>query len=233
MVITFMSLIDLLFPKTCLGCGYLGGYICLACRQKLRLIEEDCCLYCQKPSLFGLTHPSCSTRLTIDGCLSLFYYEGLMKKIIKNIKYQLVTEVFNELFITAAPFVINKLGPYKKLVNGFELQPIPLHHHRLGERGFNQAQIIGEFFGKILALPLADFLERKKPTRPLAQLKGRKQRCLKIRGAFVIKDKNDILGKKIILVDDVVTSGSTIKEAGRVFKKNGAARVLVTTMAKG
>lgn len=228
-----MFLKDLFFPKACLGCGYLGSYICLECRQNLRPIEKDRCFYCQKSSLFGLTHPSCSTRLTIDGCLSLFYYEGLMKKIIKNIKYQLVTEALNELFVTITSFVGDKLGLYKKLVNGFALQPIPLHPRRLGERGFNQAQIIGEFFGKILGLPLVDFLERKRQTPPLAQLKGRKQRYLKIRGAFAIKEKNDILGKKIILVDDVVTSGSTVKEAGRVFKKKGADRVFVITIAKG
>lgn len=228
-----MFLKDLFFPKACLGCGYLGSYICLDCRQNLRPTEKDRCFYCQKSSLFGLTHPSCSTRLTIDGCLSLFYYEGLMKKIIKNIKYQLVTEAFNELLMTIAPLAVDKLGPYKKLVNGFALQPIPLHPHRFGQRGFNQAQMIAEFFGKILALPLTDFLERKKQTPPLAQLRGRRQRYLKIRGAFAIKDKNNILGKRIILVDDVVTSGSTVKEAAAVLKQVGAKKVLVLTVARG
>lgn len=228
-----MSFLDFLFPKICLGCGFLGSYFCLDCRHNLRLVEKDCCFYCRSFSLLGLTHPSCSKKLSIDGFLPFFYYNDLMKKIIKNIKYQLVREAFNDLFDTIAPLVVNKLGSYKNLFANCFLQPVPLHPSRLSRRGFNQAQIIADFFGKILKLPVVDFLKRKKSTFPLASLRGKKKRYLEIRGAFAVKDMVKIVNKEIILVDDVVTTGSTVKEAARVLKKAGAAKVYVFSLAKG
>lgn len=228
-----MFLKDILFPKICLGCGFLGGYLCLQCCHKLKLIEKDYCLYCQRASLFGSTHPACSKKLSVDGIFSLFYYDELMKKIIKNIKYKLVTSAFDDLFAAIFLQGIDKLRFYKKLTGDFLIQPIPLHPTRFNKRGFNQAQVIGEFLGKFLKLSVVNFLERKKPTSFLAQIKSKKERYFQIRGAFIVKDKTLVLGKKIILVDDVITTGSTVKEAAKTLKRAGAQKVCVFSLARG
>ncbi|MFN4212886.1 MAG: ComF family protein [Microgenomates group bacterium] len=227
-----MFLKDIFFPKVCLGCGFLGSYLCLQCSRKLKLIEKDRCLYCHEASLLGLTHPSCCKKLSIDAIFSLFYYDELMKKIIKNIKYKLATDVFDDLFAAVFSQAMERLRFYKKLTGGFLIQPIPLHPARQGKRGFNQAQVIGEFLGKFLKLPVVNFLQRKKPTSFLAQIKNKKERYLQIRGAFAVKDKSLVFNKKIILVDDVVTTGSTVKEAGKSLKRAGAKIVYVFSLAK-
>ncbi len=227
-----MFLKDILFPKFCLGCGYIGLYICPRCQKKLVYREKDTCLYCQKMSLFGLTHPLCQKRGRIDGLMSLFYYNDFLKKIIKNIKYRLATEVWQELGVIVEPTRLNKLFFYKNKKN-FYFQPIPLHPKRLRERGFNQAFLVRQFFGQFLAYPQANFLERKKETLAQAQLKSSRQRYFNVLGAYAVLNKDKLPGKNLILVDDVVTTGSTLKEAARILKDQGAEKVYALTLAKG
>lgn len=228
-----MFLTDLLFPKFCLGCGYIGVYLCISCQNKLKPIEQDVCLYCKKPSFFGLTHPSCQKKLNIDGLLTLYYYSPILKKIIKNIKYRLATEVWQEFYRIIKPEAIEKLAFYKKLSYDFIIQPIPLTKNKYNERGFNQAKIISVFFQKFLNFPIVNLLIRKKETQPQAQTKSLLKRYLNLKGAFKLINSNFTDYNKIILVDDVVTSGATVKEAARVLKEAGAKKVYVLALAKG
>jgi len=226
-----MFLKELLFPKICLGCGYLGMYICPNCQKNLRYVEKDLCLYCQRASYFGLTHPGCKRSKGIDGGLSVFYYNNSLKKIIKTIKYRLANDVWKELYQIIKPEKLKKINFYKQLDDDFFLQPVPLHEKKLKERGFNQAQIITNFFHQLLGFPMSDLLVRTKDTKPQAQLSQGKKRYLNIRGAFSIK--KEVKNKQIILIDDVITTGSTIKEAANVLKRHGAKKVFALTIAKG
>lgn len=228
-----MFLTDLLFPKFCLGCSYIGVYLCLSCQNKLKPIEQDVCLYCKKSSFFGLTHPSCQKKLNVDGLLTLYYYSPILKKIIKNIKYRLAVQVWQEFYRIIKPEVIEKLGLYKKLSSDFIIQPIPLTTNKYNERGFNQAKIISMFFQKFINYPIVDLLARKKETPPQAQLESLKKRYQNVRGVFQVIDKKYLNNKRVILVDDVVTTGSTVKEAARVLKEAGAKKVYVLALAKG
>lgn len=232
-----MFIIDLLFPKFCLGCGYIGVYICPSCQDKLKSVITDNCLYCKKSSPFGLTHPYCTNRFNADGILSLYYYNPVLKKIIKNIKYRLSIEVWKEFYKIIEPETIMKLDFYKKLFSDFVIQPIPLTKSKYNQRGFNQAYLIGNFFQKILRFPMVDLLIRKNETPPQAQIKNKKNRSQNIKGAFEINNKSkDVINHvftNVILVDDVVTSGSTVKEAAKVLKAAGAKKVFILTLAKG
>ena len=231
-----MFLTDLLFPKFCLGCGYIGVYLCLSCQNKLKPIEQDVCLYCKKPSFFGLTHLSCQKKLNIDGLLTLYYYGPILKKIIKNIKYRLAVQVWQEFYQIIKPEVIEKLGFYKKLSSDFIIQPIPLSKIKYNERGFNQAKIISVFFQKFIKFPIVDLLIRKKEMLAQAQIKNKKERYINIKGTFVINPNcRDVINhvSNIILIDDVVTTGSTVKEAAKVLKEAGAKKVYVLALAKG
>ena len=231
-----MFLIDLFFPKFCLGCGYIGVYVCSSCLKKLEPIKQDICFYCKKPSLFGLTHPNCSKTHNIDGLLTIYHYNPLLKKIIKNIKYRLATQVWQEFYKIVKPQVIAKLGFYKKFSQDFVIQPIPLSKIKYNERGFNQASFISIFFQKFLHYPIVNLLIRKKETLVQARIKNKRGRYLNVRGAFVIKPNSRGLiyqTPNIIVIDDVVTSGSTVKEAAQVLKKAGVKSIYVLALAKG
>jgi ComF family protein len=230
-----MFLKDLLFPKFCLGCGYIGVYLCVVCQNKLRPIKQDVCLYCKKSSFFGLTHPSCRRKFNIDGLIALYYYSPILKKIIKNIKYRLATEIWQEFCRIIKPEAVEKLGFYKKLSSDFIIQPIPLTKNKYNERGFNQAKIISVFFQKFLNFPISDLLIRKKETLAQAQIESLGKRYQNLKGAFVINPNcrgviNHV--SNIILIDDVITSGSTVAEAARVLKDAGAKKIYVLALAK-
>lgn len=146
-------------------------------------------------------------------------------------KYRLAREILNELLNVIPPSSIEPVIWYKKYVLSLFISPIPLHSQRLKERGFNQADYIVNFLQKFLFLKRGDFLSRKKKTPPQAFLQNKKERFSNIRGAFVLK-KIPSTGS-ILLVDDVVTSGATVREATRVLKKGGVLKVFVFALAKG
>jgi len=225
-----MFITDLFFPKFCLGCGYIGVYICTSCLEKLKPVQLDTCIYCQKPSLFGLTHSNCIKDYNIDGILAIYHYNPILKKIIKNMKYRLAMQVWKDFNKSIEPHLIMKLGFYNRLSAHFVLQPIPLTKNKCNERGFNQAQTICTFFNMFLNFPIVNLLTREKQTFSQAQIKTKRDRYLNIKGKFIsIKTPPD----NIILVDDVVTSGSTIREATKVLKIAGTKKVYVLALAKG
>ncbi len=157
-----------------------------------------------------------------------------MKKIIKNIKYRLATDVWYEFCQIIKPEKLVGLNGFKKLLKAdYYIIPIPLHVNKLRMRGFNQAKIIAQFFSNYLRLPLTELLIRKKNTLSQAQLKNLKARYENTRGAFQLKQVKAADKKNFILVDDVLTTGSTIKEAVRTIKNSGARTVFVLTVAVG
>ncbi len=227
-----MFLKEILFPKFCLGCGAVGSYLCLKCKKEIKPVNNNRCFYCKKLSYNGLTHSYCLKKLSINGFFSVFHYNQILRKLIKNIKYQFAKEIIYDLLKIIYPYNLNKIGFYKNLFKDGKIQPIPLAKDRFNKRGFNQAQIIANFFSKIFNLPIIDVLERKKATPYLSQAKNKKERQLIIKGAFVFKKDTVFNEKKIIIIDDVLTTGTTVKEAAKIFKKKGAEKIFVFTLAK-
>lgn len=228
-------LTDLLFPKVCLGCGFLGCYVCLSCEKKLTPVTINTCLYCGKPSYLGFTHPSCKNTLGIDGVLSMFRYNLVLQKIIKNIKYKGVYDAFHELFYSIPEVAILKFYRFKRLYTNAFLQPIPLYKTKMKSRGFNQSVFIANFFQSLFEYKKVDLLIRSKETRAQAQIKDRQSRYINMRDAFSVPEKENIPSdiRTIILVDDVVTTGSTVKEAAQTLKNMGIKNVFVYSFARG
>lgn len=226
-------LFDLLFPKTCLSCGKWGVYICLDCQRKLVYIQKEACFYCKKSSFLGLTHQLCRRKNGIDGVLSLIYYNPTAKKIIKGIKYRLVKNAFNEILLINSWDKVEKYYTFKKIFNNCLVQPIPLHQKKLLQRGFNQSQLFAQYYSHLLGYPTADVLWRVKETLPQAQISSGLDRYKNIQNAFSVKNNSKVFGQDIILVDDVITSGHTTKEATNELKKHGARNVFVFTFAQG
>lgn len=197
-------------------------------------MEKDICIYCSHNSLYGLTHPACKRRYGIDGFMSIFHYNNLLKSIIKSIKYRYALDVWRELCLIIEPESILKIASLKKLIKeSIFLEPIPLYRSKLRRRGFNQARIIAEYFSRKLSLPMSSHLVRTKDTESQAQLRKNSERFKNMQGAFDVDETKRVTGQYIILIDDVVTTGSTVKEAARAFKLGGANRVFVVSVAQG
>jgi len=180
----------------------------------------------------GLTHANCLKKYNIDGLVSLYHYSPLLKKIIKNYKYRLATKIFKEFLYAISIDDIYKLIRYKKLLNKALIQPIPLSKKRLNSRGFNQSLTLSKYFSQFLGLPVVDYLIRTKDNIPQAQLQKPLLRYYNTRGIFTLRPHINIKNKTILLVDDIITTGSTLKEACRVFKKNNN-KVCALTLVKG
>jgi len=171
--------------------------------------------------------------LSIDGTLSIYYYDDLLKKIIKSIKYRLATVVWDEFWKSIPESDINRLFAYKNISTDASIQVVPLSQNKYKLRGFNQAMMIAKYFNKILNFPIINILKRSHEALAQAQIESRKDRFKNVRNVFSVKNRVDIKNKTIILIDDVITTGSTIKEACRVLKIAGADKVYALTLAKG
>lgn len=225
------NLLDLVFPVICLGCGKEeSGYLCPECRLRLPREQKQLCVRCRQLSPFGKTHPSCASRNFPDGLISpLPYPSPLVKKIIETFKYNFVSSLDQ----TLAEIIIEELDnqELKNYLSSFTIIPVPLHRRRYRWRGFNQAELLGKKLTLMLAGSKIDagLVRRTRFTKPQVKLDAN-QRESNIKGAFALTRPS--MGRYLI-VDDVVTSGSTINEIARTLKKGGASQVWAATAARG
>lgn len=108
--------------------------------------------------------------------------------------------------------------------------PVPLHPQRAWQRGFNQADILAQGTARMLGCPVTPVLERRRATGQQAIL-GEEERVLNVRGAFAAPDPKSVRGKSLLLIDDVVTTGATLREAAAALKAAGAAHVFALALA--
>lgn len=183
-----------------------------------------------------MTHPACRKENGVDGLKSIYRYNDVVKKIIMQIKYRLVTDALSEFFFTIPHEKMEELLFYRKLSPHYLFIPVPLHPHRLRQRGFNQSYEMACFFSKALQFPvLNEIIVRKKNTKPQVMYGKPKERYLNVKGAFDTAEQADktlIQNKQCIIVDDVWTTGWTIKEVAKVLKKHGAEKVFALTIAR-
>jgi len=191
------------------------------------------CLACNRGSIDGLTHPGCQGKYTIDGAFSAIAYKGIVRKLIYNFKYKpyladlkkSLVELFYESIIQQEIF-------QKIYASSPILVPIPLHRKRLNKRGYNHAKLLAEGLSRKLNLRFIDVLRRSKDTKSQFGLKLKDRRD-NIKNAFSILPNVPIIQlPNILLVDDILTTGSTLLEAARILKKNGASRVWGLTLAR-
>lgn len=221
-------LLDLFFPIECFGCGREGVWLCLECFNKVPLSTNEECPVCHYFSAGGQTCIRCKRKTALDGVVSASSYDNeIVHKLITGLKYK----GLKELSFPLAQVMIQKLY-YQGLFleENWLLVPVPLHRKRFLERGFNQAELLAKKIEQATGLELALILRRRLMTPPQADLTG-KDRLINTAGAFRVSDP--FINKKVLLVDDVFTTGATMNECAKVLKKAGAKEVWGLTAARG
>ncbi len=225
------NILNVVFPRFCLGCGYIGSYICPACEKKLKhRKDQERCFYCKKKSYLGLTHPKCKRRRGVDGYVFLYLYTGLFKKIIHSVKYGGAYKILNEMSLFETESPLRTLLKWNSLLR-LRCQAVPLHIEKQKERGFNQVEHILRPISLLLNAETLNILTKIKKTKSQASLQTRGARQKNIKGSFALTASH--VPENILLVDDVVTTGFTAKECVRVLRKGGAKNVFVFSLARG
>ena len=225
-------LLNLLFPKFCLGCKKEGTYLCDDCRTLLDISEFNFCLCNPNPtrtlpnSNLGKC-PRCQNKKLSGLYFALPYQEKqLTKKLIHQFKYK---PHLKDLSATLASLIIEHLILSEKNTNDIwengVLIPVPLDKNKLKLRGYNQSEELAKELSKVLQIPvILNVLLKTKSTRPQMEL-SKSERETNLQNAFIIKNPEKISGQKIFLVDDVYTTGSTMAECARVLKESGIKQV--------
>ena len=229
-------ILDTLFPVSCLSCGEEGAFVCAICKASLVKLEHQRCIACQKPTPFGLTHQLCQTAYGADALISFYdYHDEKVAKIIIQGKYSFLPGAYKLLGKIIAEKIKTDHG-HLLTTTPYTLTPIPLHSSRKRWRGFNQAEVLCRSLSEQLNLPMAALLIRRKITKTQKDLK-RDQRIKNVDSAFVLSPaflnlKSQILNHNFILVDDVTTTGATLREAAKILKRGGAKKVICLTIAR-
>lgn len=225
-------LLDFVLPPRCAGCGtiidqlhsfcpecwkqiiFLGNSGCLTCGRPLAATDAECCGAClARPPRIARTRAAVA-------------YDDMSRLLAIRLKYGRKVALARTMARFMAPLVEAGEGGEPLLV------PVPLHRRRLWQRGFNQSALIAGDLSRRLNLkndPMV--LTRIRSTPPLKGL-NQKQRRRTVAGAFAVTDKAAIAGKRIILVDDVLTTGSTAEACARTLRQAGAERVELLCWAR-
>lgn len=218
---------DIFSPYFCAGCFQFinYGYLCGKCLSDNEFSLGIFCIECGKRRPFNeeLSKTCCSTML--KSLISFVNYENeVIAKLIKLGKFGGYFEVFNFF----GNLIAKELRAIKKNLEGFYLVPIPLFKKDELKRGFNQSKILAESIKNNLGIEISECLVKTKSNKPQRVL-AEKEREKNIKGVFEIKIQPP---KKIILIDDVKTTGATLLEAVKVLKENGAKTIVGLTIAK-
>lgn len=227
-----LSILDLLFPRRCVSCRKFGSFFCQGCIQKLKTVA-DVCPVCEKPAVFGETHKYCRTALSLDGLTSVFLYSDPIKQAIHRFKYKPFIE-------NLAPILVKLMVDNLEQNKGFlffikkkpTLVPIPLHWWRKHLRGYNQTELLVKGLSFKLNLSAANILLRRKLSKPQSEL-SYKKRKENVAGIFSYNPEfNNKIPQGVILVDDIWTTGSTLKSACLVLKRKGVNSIWALTLAR-
>ncbi len=223
---------DLLFPISCLGCSKENVWLCDNCLNNIPLNQKF--IFPQAEEFFNSDFSrQHNTSNNLDGVLIASSYENvLLNKAIKTFKYNFIFDLSKPLGEILINF-LNQFDFRNKSLENFLLIPIPLHQKRLIWRGFNQSELLAKEVGNFFKVGVnSEILRRNKNTLPQTEL-NEKERKLNIKNIFVCQNKDVIKNKKIILIDDVFTTGSTLNEAAKTLKKFGAKEVWGLVLARG
>jgi ComF family protein len=234
---TVSRFLSLLYPPCCEACG--AGvehprYLCEACEAGAVRIDAPFCEVCSEPFQGAMSGPftcaNCADRKFRFTCaVARYRSQGIVRDFIHRFKYWREFRLRHPLANWAAEALDDdriRAQPADALV------PVPLFIARQRHREFNQAAVLARLVGKRAGIPVSDCLVRTRNTTSQVAC-DRKTRMENLRNAFAMRHSSDVRGRHLLLVDDVLTTGSTLDECALVLLKAGAASVRAITVARG
>lgn len=223
------GVLDLIYPPCCLVCGKAGDdYLCADCLEKIDTIGPRHCSKCGMPD-DGMICLDCrEIEYAFDSACSAGTFDGVLQTAIHKFKYRnhiVMADPLGDLLYRC--FADAHLAGKVDVVI-----PVPIHKSRMVERGFNQSIELAKRFCKRTSLPLDTSILIKHRNTPHQVNLRQEIRLTNVRDAFTVVNAENVCGKRILLIDDVFTTGSTLHEAAKALKTAGASQVHAYTLAR-
>lgn len=231
------GLVSLFYPDACAVCSRPAApneQLCAHCAADAPRLRAPFCERCSQPFAGAITETftcaNCHDRvLFFDAAVSAYRSRGVVREVMHAFKYG--GQVHLER--TLGEWLCEAFDDARLVRQTFDcVVPVPLHPARRRERGFNQAELLGKILARRRHLPLRPLLERIRYTTTQTQF-DRAERMENLAGAFRLRRGIDVRGWRVLLVDDVLTTGSTLSECAAVLRRGGAASVYAATAARG
>ena len=227
---------SLFYPASCVIChAPVAGahYVCQACFDKAHRIVAPFCAKCSEPFSGAIdsefTCANCADRtLRFDAAVSAYRSRGVVRFVILQFKYNRQLHLRHPV----AEWLQEAMNDARLRDRNFDcIVPVPLHPARFRERGFNQAELLAKILGRGINLTVSRALERTRYTTTQTAF-DRTERMENLRGAFRLRKKIGVRGLRVLLVDDILTTGSTLSECARVLREAGTQSVYAVTAAR-
>jgi ComF family protein len=227
---------SLFYPAVCVICSVnieQTKYLCDSCQERAPRITAPFCAKCSEPFSGAITGTfscaNCEHRtIHFDSAVAAYRSRGLVRQVLHQFKYG----GQRHLRYPIAAWLGESLSDPRLRGRRFDaVIPVPLHPARERERGFNQASLLAELFSAAASLTLQPALERIRYTTTQTAY-DRSERMENLRGAFRLRKNKDVRGLCVLLIDDVLTTGSTLSECARVLRAAGAVSVHAATAAR-
>lgn len=230
------ALASLFYPPLCAICSVPVGhheYLCGGCSEKAPRIKPPFCATCSEPFPGSITESfscaNCAHRvLHFTAAVAAYRSRGVVRKLIHDFKYNKQLHLRH----VVAGWLVETLDDPRLQGRRFDLViAVPLHPARKRERGFNQAELLADALSARAKLPARNALERIRYTTTQTAF-DRSERMENLHNAFRLRKNADVRGSRVLLIDDVLTTGSTLSECARVLKAAGAISVHAATAAR-
>lgn len=232
----FRAFLSLFYPSLCVTCSAdiaIGEYLCADCNATAPRIKPPFCERCSEPFPGAITESfscaNCAHRtLHFDAAVAAYRSRGVVRKLVHDFKYGRQFHLRH----TLGSWLSETLTDPRLRGRRFDVVvPVPLHPARKRERGFNQAQVLAELVSAKISVPLRGVLERIRYTTTQTAF-DRAERMENLHNAFRLRKNANVRDSRVLLIDDVLTTGSTLSECARVLKKAGAVSVHAATAAR-
>lgn len=233
------ALLGFFYPEACQLCGSqrataVEGYVCATCAAQVKPIQPPWCEVCGRPYPGLMAGPFVcglcrETRLHFRCARAAIAFESVAQEVIHRYKYQ--QALWFEPFL--AQLLVAAARPELMGASWDYLVPVPLHRVKLREREFNQAERLASALSRATGIPLNTAMVERVQNTPSQTRLSRDERAANMRNAFAVKPGAMVAGARLVLVDDVMTTGATVNACARVLRKAGAADLCVWTLARG
>lgn len=221
-------MLNAVFPPRCLSCDKFGDWVCKNCWEEIELIKTPICYRCYQLSEGFKLCATCRRQQALNRVIVCAHWHASLKKIVYGLKYRRVRVVVNLLGTLLSQAIDGFISNQDVII-----VPVPLHRSRYWQRGFNQAESLARVVAEQNHWPIATALIRSKPTLPQFGL-NKMTRKHNLSGAFLLRQGYHSLinGKTVIIVDDIVTTGSTLNECAKILRQSGAKEVWGLVLAR-